>query len=108
INPEVDRQVLSEYKRHGLPWLQEQVRRHDPVFAAKGEMQNPARLLRALVFVLSHGKSILDYRKQQAVRRPFHLLKIGLELPRPELYRRIDLRVDQMMERGLLEEVKSL
>lgn len=108
VNGDIERQVLDQYQQRGLPWLQDQIRQQDPAFAASGEMQNPARLLRALTFVLSQGKSILDYRKQQAAHRPFRILKIGLELPRAELYRRIDLRVEQMMAQGLLEEVQRL
>lgn len=107
-NPLIEQQVVADYNVHGLPWLQDQVRQHDPAFASGGEMQNPARLLRALSFKLSLGRSILDYRRQAPVRRPFHMLKVALELPRAELYRRIDLRVEHMMEQGLLEEVQRL
>ena len=57
---------------------------------------------------MTTGNSILEYHKKEKVARDFQIKKIGLNLPRPELYARINQRVDQMMEYGLLEEVKSM
>ena len=71
-------------------------------------MQNPARMIRALIFVRSTGESILNYRTGEKKQRPFNIIKIALELPREVLYQRIDQRVDTMMHDGLLDEVKKL
>lgn len=110
--PEIDKTietaVNNEYLQNGLPWLQETVQKEDALFYAQGEIQNPARLLRALIFKRSTGKSILAFRSGQQKERPFETVYIVLELPRQQLYERIHQRVDKMMNDGLLEEVKGL
>lgn len=100
--------IQSEYEQKGIGWLQESLTAEDPSFAQSGEMQNPSRMQRALGFKRATGDSILKYRKGKKKARPFQIIKIALDLPRPLLYERINLRVNQMMEAGLLEEVKSL
>jgi len=110
--PEVDRDVEAaineQYRAEGLAWLQAAVSREDPEFYAAGEQQNPARLLRALIFKRSTGESITAYRSGNKKQRDFTIIKIGLELPRDLLYACINQRVEQMMNNGLLEEVKAL
>ena len=106
--PEVKDLIIANYKQFGLAWLQNEIREKDPVFYATGEIQNPQRMMRALEVVESTGQSILSFRKGDRAKRDFVILKIGIELPREELNNRIDARVDAMMEKGLLEEVKTL
>jgi tRNA dimethylallyltransferase len=108
INDHVVTEVNRNYEMEGLEWLQNAVAQEDPLFYSIGEIQNPARLIRALIFKRSTGKSILDFRTGNKKERPFKIIKTGLELPRPVLYERINHRVDMMMEQGLLDEVKSL
>jgi tRNA dimethylallyltransferase len=108
VHPATVKKIEDDYDQHGLEWLQEAVRKEDPAFYSSGEIQNPARMLRALSFIRSTGHSITLYRKQQKKQRPFHIIKVGLELPREQLYARINTRVDQMMEHGLLAEVEKL
>ncbi|HEX2608859.1 MAG TPA: tRNA (adenosine(37)-N6)-dimethylallyltransferase MiaA [Flavisolibacter sp.] len=100
--------IRAQYLAEGLSWLRRAVELADPLFFEKGENQNPHRLMRALEVVRETGQSILSYRKGGAVRRPFKILKIALELPRPELYERIDRRVGLMIEKGLEAEARSL
>jgi tRNA dimethylallyltransferase len=64
--------------------------------------------MRALEMKLSSGRSILDFREGQKKQRDFTIKKIGIEWPREILYQRINARVDDMMEAGLLEEARSL
>lgn len=104
----IEEQIYKEYQEKGMPWLQEAVENEDPRFFEEKEHQNPARLLRALVFKRSTGKSILNYRSGEKKKRNFNVIKIVLGLPREQLYERIDRRVDAMMQQGLLEEVKRL
>jgi tRNA dimethylallyltransferase len=110
--PAVDqaiRQRLQErYEQDGIGWLQQEVSQQDPAFFAEGERLNPQRLLRALEVRLSTGRSILSFRTGALRQRPFRVRKIGLQLPKEELHRRIHERVDAMMLQGLTEEVKSL
>jgi len=65
-------------------------------------------MMRALEVIESTGKSILSFQAQQKKVRDFKIVKLGLELPRPDLYDRINSRVDIMMKVGLLKEVESL
>jgi tRNA dimethylallyltransferase len=108
VDPEIEAQINKEYALQGMDWLQENLAKADPEFYAQGEITNPSRLIRALVFRLSNGESITRYRTGIKKERPFHIVKIGLELPRAELYERINTRVDQMMNEGLVQEVQQL
>lgn len=108
VNDAIAAEVQQQYDAHGITWLQQTVREEDPAFFAVGEVQNPARLLRALTFKRSTGESITSFRKGAAKQRSFNMVKIGLELPREELYNRINHRVDMMMAAGLLDEVREL
>jgi tRNA dimethylallyltransferase len=108
VDGDIRQQVRQQYEKEGLDWLQREVAEKDPGFYAAGENQNPQRLMRALEVRLSTGRSILDFRKKGKKQRSFQMVKIGLQLPKEELHRRIDERVDRMMENGLLNEVKGL
>jgi tRNA dimethylallyltransferase len=110
--PAVDRDIRQQcqqrYMENGIAWLRQEVNNLDPAYYAEGEIQNPQRLLRALEVRLSTGRSILGFRRATPRQRPFHIRKIGLDLPKEELHRRIHDRVDQMITQGLVEEVKGL
>jgi tRNA dimethylallyltransferase len=80
----------------------------DPAFYAKVDKNNPARVMRGLEVCLTTGRTFSTFRIKQAANRDFDIILIGLELPREELYERINLRVDQMIEKGLVEEAKNL
>jgi tRNA dimethylallyltransferase len=108
IDEAIRTRIRQQYEQEGIPWLQRQIQETDPGFYSAGEVQNPQRLMRALEVKLSTGRSILDFRTQEKKQRPFNIEKIGLQLPKEELHRRIDERVDKMMDSGLLEEVKEL
>ena len=108
IDPAIRLQVTAGYEQQGLGWLQTEVKRNDPAWYASGEIQNPQRLMRALEVVLATGQSILSFQSAKTVERDFNIIKIGLTLPRDQLYLQINHRVDEMMQAGLLDEVKSL
>jgi tRNA dimethylallyltransferase len=100
--------VRAIYETSGLAGIREKLEQEDPVFAATDDLQNPQRMMRALEFVRTTGTSIRNYQRSRLKERPFGIITIGLELPREELYARINARVDSMMKEGLLEEVISL
>jgi tRNA dimethylallyltransferase len=108
IAPAIRAKVIADYEQNGLAWLQAQVQEKDPAFWKQAEQQNPQRLMRGLEFFFSTGTSILDFRKAEKKQRPFKVVKIGLELPREILNQRINLRVDQMVDQGLIEEARQL
>jgi len=108
IDAEIRENIIAQYEKLGLRWLQKEVSVKDPQYWEKGEQKNPQRLMRALEVMLGTGSSITSFQNKKAVERPFKIVKIGLELPREELYERINARVLTMVEEGLEKEVKSL
>jgi tRNA dimethylallyltransferase len=108
VPADIRQSIIRDYEQYGLPWLQDEIRKKDEEFFKKGEIKNPQRIMRALEVVEATGKSILEYRKGEKAQRAFNIVKIGLELPKEELHARINARTDQMMEAGLLNEVKNL
>jgi len=108
INPSIREQIIADFEWEGLEWLQKEVATKDPLYFEKGETKNPQRLMRALEVKLSTGKSIIEFQTQQKRNRDFNIIRIGLEIPKEELHKKINSRVDAMMHNGLLEEVKSL
>jgi tRNA dimethylallyltransferase len=108
VDEGIRKKIQSSYLDHGLDWLKESIRESDPLFYASGEMANPQRMMRALEVVQSTGHSIISFRNRQKKQRPFRILEFGISLPRKELYKRINERVDIMMDLGLLDEAVSL
>jgi tRNA dimethylallyltransferase len=104
----VRNEIVNQYEQKGIEWLQQQVRHLDPKFYAVGEIKNPQRLMRALEVFKTTGRSVLDFRKGKKIKRDFTIKKIALLLPKEQLHKNIENRVDKMMEMGLLEEVRSL
>jgi len=100
--------VEEEYAARGIAWLQEAVRSADPQFFQNSEWQNPARLQRALAFVRATGRSLLSFHSGTAQARSFRSVLVVLDLPRPQLYARINARVDAMMDSGLEDEAREL
>lgn len=104
----IRKEIQMKFEQNGLIWLQNELKKNDPEFYAKGEMQNPQRIMRALEIKLTTGKSILSFRSQQKKQRPFNIIKIGLQLNKEDLHNNINNRVDKMINDGLLTEVKKL
>lgn len=108
VDAQIRDQVIEQYEQLGLPWLQSEVSRLDPLFAAVGEMKNPQRMMRALEVFRATGSSILSFRKKETVQPYYSLCSIGLTRSRYTLVELIDQRVEHMFAQGLLEEVRSL
>lgn len=108
VPPSVRADVQREYETKGLAWLQSEVQRLDPAYWAEVDQQNPARLAHCVELSRVTGQPYSALRSHTAKARPFRILKIGLDRPRADLYARIDERVKQMMEAGLLEEAKAV
>ena len=110
--PTVDdqtRETLKQrLKEEGLEALVEQLKELDPEYYEIVDRQNPRRVVHGLEICLMTGKTYTSFRKREKKERPFRIVKIGLNRPREELYDRINQRVDQMMQQGLLEEAKAL
>ena len=92
----------------GLPALLDELAAADPQYHGQVDRRNPQRVIRALEVIRATGKRYSQFRTGKKAERPFRIIKIGLDLPRPELYARINRRVDQMIAVGLEQEVLSL
>jgi tRNA dimethylallyltransferase len=92
----------------GMPDLLKELERLDPVTAARIDRSNPHRVIRALEVCLLTGKPFSAQRSGAGDRTDMRLVRIAMDVPREELYRRIDARVDRMMAEGLVEEARSL
>lgn len=108
VNEEIRKKINATYNVKGLSWLQEELKIKDPVYFSAGEMQNPQRMMRALEVKLSTGISITDFQSGKKVTRDFKINTIHLDIPRDQLYARINRRVDDMIENGLLKEAEIL
>jgi len=110
--PEIDLKIRAalnkQFDDEGLEIIQNQLKQHDPEYYEKVDQNNPQRMIRGLEVFLSTGKKLSSMLSSTKKQRPFNIIKIGLNTDRAKLYQSINLRVDKMMENGLLEEVKSL
>ncbi len=104
----IKREIADGYEENGLEWLQNKVKKKDPLFWEEGEINNPHRLLRALEVFMQTGISIIVQQKKIKKQRSFDVIKIGIDIDRQVLYDRINSRVDAMMEQGLELEAKLL
>jgi tRNA dimethylallyltransferase len=105
---EVRKKMEALYREKGLPFLQEYLQQVDPVYFSEVDTKNPHRLIRALAVYEASGKPFSHFRKGNKSARPFDCVFRYMDWERPELYRRIDARVDEMMQKGLLEEARRL
>ena len=107
--PEGVRNSLNNwFKEEGLEPLKKKLQEIDPSYYSKSDIDNPQRVIRAIEVYEATGKPISYFMTNQKSQRDFEVLTIGLNMDREKLYERINLRVDLMMEAGLIEEVKSL
>ena len=107
VAPVIRENIIADYNRSGLTWLQEQVRINDPEYFLTGEIANPQRLMRALEVKVGTGKSIRQFQQKKKIARDFSIIKVGLQLPKDQLHENIHYRVNEMMKQGLLQEVES-
>lgn len=108
VPADVREKLMQHYERDGIEWLQREMQILDPEHFETIDQKNPHRLIRALEVRIGTGSSISSFRKAARIAHDFDILKIGLELPRDELYQRIDDRMDRMIEDGLFDEAHEL
>jgi tRNA dimethylallyltransferase len=106
IPADIREKIVDEFKSKGLPWLQKEVETADPDYFADLDSKNPQRLMRALELYRVANIPVKQLRKKTKLEHSFEVIKIGLEVSRDELYKRIDARMDQMVEMGLFEEAE--
>lgn len=103
------RQRLQEQlQNQGIESLRQQLQQLDPEHYQRIDLNNPQRVLKAVEVCLQTGRSYSSFLTAPRKPRPFHVIKVGLNIDRAALYARIDQRVDAMMAAGLLDEARTL
>lgn len=108
VDAETRQLLLGKYETEGLDRLCAELKLLDPEYYKIVDSKNPKRVIHALEICYMTGKTYTSFRTQQKKERPFHILKIGLTREREELYDRINRRVEQMIEDGLVEEARRV
>lgn len=108
IEPVIRDKIIKKFKEEGLKGLRIALKLLDPQHYEKVDLKNPKRIIRALEICEATGRPYSSFLKKEERDRDFKVIKIGLERPREDLYRRINLRVDDMIRNGLEDEAGSL
>ncbi len=108
VDQEIRNQLIEEFEKDGIEAIRLQLKQLDPGYYEKVDLKNPKRILHALEICMMTGKPYSSLRSETTKKRPFRIIKIGLNMEREKLYSRINERVFQMVEQGLFEEVRSV
>ena len=114
IEVSIRESIQAHYAAQGIEYLQNELKRLDPAYYQTIQTENPQtlqnqqRLMRFVEVCVGTKKPYSSFLQQVSVIRNFTPILIGLDAPREVLYERINLRVDQMMEKGLVQEVTAL
>ncbi len=108
VTPELRESLAQRLSEEGLEALCEELRERDSEFYEQVDLKNQARVVRALEVCIASGRPYSSFRTGERRKRNFDIIKIGVDMPREELYERIDRRVDIMMEQGLEQEARSV
>ena len=108
VADEVRKNLKERLLAEGLESLRAELKLTDPKYYATADLKNPKRIVHALEVYYTSGTPFSSFLTKTKKTRPFNIVKIGLRREREDLFGRINRRVDTMMEKGLLEEAKSL
>lgn len=108
VSSEIRRSLQKEYEVNGLDWLQKQAQVADQKWFVQADPQNHRRLLRCVEIYRASGKKLSELQQSNKPIPDWEVIKIGLDLPREQLYDRINSRVDTMIKTGLIEEATLL
>lgn len=108
VPEDLRRAVWQRYEAEGLEGIRHDLEQVDPDYLGQVDPANYKRLLHAWEVYLATGSPFTSYHRGEPKQRPFRILRVGLERPRPELYARIDRRVELMLEAGLEAEARAV
>jgi tRNA dimethylallyltransferase len=108
VDPELRKNLKQRLETEGIESLRLQLKKLDPVYYNQVDLKNPARIVHALEICLMAGKPYSSFRSAPRKKRPFTIIKTGLNDDRSELHRRINERVDKMINEGLEEEARMV
>lgn len=106
ISDEIRREVVERFERDGAEAMREELRRLDPIYYNQVDLKNHKRVIHAVEICLQAGRPYSELRTNSVKQRPFRIVKIGLKLPREQLFDRINRRVEKMIEAGLVDEAR--
>lgn len=105
---ENQQKLISIFENEGVEVLQNMLEELDPDYFSVVDKDNPRRLFRAIDIIWQTNKTYTENLSTPKAKRDFETFRIGIDAPRVIIYERINLRVDKMMESGLLEEARGL
>ena len=108
VRPEIREELYRQYQEEGLAPILEELRRADPKHYGEVDRNNYKRVIHAVEICRQTGRPYSSFRTNRKKERPFNIIKVGLFREREELYNRINLRVNQMMDDGLLAEAQAV
>jgi len=108
VDNKLREQLIEQYKAEGIEFLRNQLKLLDPEHYRKVDLKNPNRMMKAIEVSLMTGQPYSSLLTSTQKERDFNIIKIGINRERPELFDRINQRVDQMISEGLVDEVKGL
>ncbi len=108
VDPEVRDRYIRRYEEDGIEGLRAALKILDPEHYSKVDLKNHKRIMRALEICETAGRPYSSFLKKNKREREFGIIKIGLERTREDLYNRINMRVDAMIDTGLEDEARNL
>nr|WP_177165187.1 tRNA (adenosine(37)-N6)-dimethylallyltransferase MiaA [Epilithonimonas hominis] len=105
---ENQQKLISIFENEGIEVLQKMLEQLDPEYFLVVDKDNPRRLFRAIDIIWQTNKTYTENLNTPKCKRNFETIRVGIDAPREVIYERINLRVDKMMENGLLEEARGL
>lgn len=108
IHPEVRQEMMQLLESEGLEKMCELLHEWDPEHWAVVDRNNPRRVIHALEICKQTGRTYTSFRSNTIKERPFNIIKIGLNRDRDTLYQRINQRVLQMIDDGMIEEAQRV
>lgn len=108
VDGETRQLMMRRYETEGLDALCAELRLRDPEYYRTVDLKNPKRVIHALEICYMTGRPYSSFRTRRVKERPFRIIKVGLTRDREELYDRINRRVLQMVEDGLVEEARHV
>ena len=108
VNALVRENLKSAFQQKGIDWLKSQLKESDPAYYSQVDLNNPKRLLKALEIITMTGRPYSSFLTRQKKERNFGIIQTGLNIERKQLYENINLRVENMIRKGLVEEAKAL
>lgn len=108
IDLKIREKLQQKLENEGIEGLRSELKLLDPVYYEKADLNNPKRILKALEISFMTGIPYSSFLTHPNKKRPFKIVKIGLKPDREKLYDNINNRVDVMIQKGLVEEARSL